>query len=219
MNAYSACVNREQAMAYVQCDRGHFYDNEVSTTCPTCGVPMDTIGETQGMPPSRPGSVGQAEPSGKTVRADRTRPAGSPRPGGVAADSHPQTVAIWEDRLGGDPVVGWLVCVEGPDKGRDFRIHTERNNIGRDAKQQRGGIIIPGDGSISGAKHAVISYNPKNHRFNLIPGDGRGITYLNDEELLTAQPLSAYDRIEMGKTTLIFVPFCGERFTWPVADD
>jgi hypothetical protein len=215
MNTYSACVNRERAMAYVQCEKGHFYDNDVSSACPTCGVPMDTIVDTQGMPPPRPG--GRVEPSDRTVRADRTRPAGSPRPGGGAADSHPQTVAIWEER--GDPVVGWLVCVDGPDKGRDFRIHAERNNIGRDAKQQRGGIIIPGDKHISGTKHAVISYNPKNHRFNLIPGDGRGITYLNDEELLTAQPLSAYDRIEMGKTKLIFVPFCGDRFTWPVADE
>ncbi|WP_424766536.1 hypothetical protein [Paenibacillus sp. sgz302251] len=26
-----------------------------------------------------------------------------------------------------DPVVGWLVCVEGPHKGNDFRLHSERN--------------------------------------------------------------------------------------------
>lgn len=62
----------------------------------------------------------------------------------------------------------------------------------------------------------MISYNPRNRTFRIAPGEQRGIVYLNDEEVLTPMPLAPYDRIELGATKLLFVPFCGERFTWPV---
>src|SRR4051812_44367437 len=35
-----------------------------------------------------------------------------------------------------DPVVGWLVVVEGPGKGRSFEVGKGANPIGRDAKQK-----------------------------------------------------------------------------------
>jgi hypothetical protein len=84
-----------------------------------------------------------------------------------------------------DPVVGWLVCVAGPDKGRDYRIHAERNFIGRGADMD---IAVAGDEQISRKNHAVISYNPKRHTFTIAPGDSHGLTYLNDDELLTPSP-------------------------------
>ena len=33
-----------------------------------------------------------------------------------------------------DPVVGWLVCIEGATKGNDYRIHSQNNYIGRSAR-------------------------------------------------------------------------------------
>ena len=45
----------------------------------------------------------------------------------------------------------------------------------------------------------------------LIPGmffEEMGIVYL------LPQPLSAYDVIEMGESTFLFVPFCGEHYMW-----
>jgi hypothetical protein len=203
-------------MAMIQCKSfGHWYDDDQHTTCPQCGVPgldmPSTVGKTEGISDVSRGRARNA------VDTDRTVARGDRRPSDARPSDHPETVAFYKQKLGFDPVVGWLVCIDGPDKGRDFRIRTERNNIGREPAQ-RDGIIIPGDPSISREKHAVISYNPKNHRFNLIPGDGRGITYLNDDELLTPQPLNPYDRIEMGNTKLIFVPFCGEHFTWSEAE-
>ena len=38
--------------------------------------------------------------------------------------------------------------------------------------------------------------------------------YLNGEEVFSATPLQAYDLIDFGETKLLFVPLCGERFTW-----
>jgi hypothetical protein len=40
--------------------------------------------------------------------------------------------------------------------------------------------------------------------------------YLNDEEVTLAVELNPYDRIELGESTLLFVPFCGAGFSWPV---
>ena len=111
--------------------------------------------------------------------------------------------------------MGWLVCVAGPEQGRDYRLHSERNFIGRAPSMD---VAITGDATISRDNHAVISYNPKKHSFRLAPGDSRGLVYLNDEEVLTPIEVAPYDRIELGETLLLFVPFCGDHFTWPVSD-
>ena len=68
--------------------------------------------------------------------------------------------------------------------------------------------------ALSMENHARISYSDRNNRFNLLPGDGRNIVYLNGEEVFSATPLQAYDLIDFGETKLLFVPLCGERFTW-----
>ena len=196
-------------MAMKSCGRGHFYDAEVHSTCPYCGVQID-IGETIGIPPpdlSRP-----RQPPGLPQDDGRTRAAGNRATPRRDPDV---TIGIYKKRLGIDPVVGWLVCIEGPDRGRDYRIHAERNFLGRAETMD---IAIASDTSISRENHAVISYNPKKHSFTIAPGEGRGITYLNDDELLAAQPLSPYDTIEVGASKLLFVPFCGEQFTWPTAE-
>jgi hypothetical protein len=110
-----------------------------------------------------------------------------------------------------DPVVGWLVCIEGPDRGRDYRIRSERNFIGRDPSMD---ISISGDEAISRQKHASIGFDPKKSRFTLIPGESGRNLYLNDDETYTPTPLQAWDEIELGETKLVFIPLCGEKFQW-----
>ena len=46
------------------------------------------------------------------------------------------------------------------------------------------------------------------------PGDSNGLVYLNGEAVYLPQPLNAYDVIEMGESTFLFVPFCGEHYMW-----
>jgi len=149
----------------------------------------------------------------------RTRPARHGQPTAARGQGKPAfverdpdaTVGVVRKKMGLNPVVGWLVCIEGPEKGRDYRIRSERNFVGRDPKMD---ICIGGDDAISHENHAVISFNPKKNSYLLAPGAGRGIIYLNDEEVATPTELKAYDSIEMGQTKLLFVPFCDERFKW-----
>ena len=189
-------------MALRRCDNGHYYDENKYSSCPSCGIRDLNVEATRPMRPSpRSDAPAESPEAFLTRRKNDQRP--EPEPG--------VTRAYWHDRLGIDPVVGWLVCVEGPDKGRDYRIRSERNQIGRDSSM---GICISGDESISREKHAVISFNPKKNSFLLAPGGGRGLAYLNDDEVAIPAELKSYDVIELGKTKLIFVPFCCERFQW-----
>ncbi len=110
-----------------------------------------------------------------------------------------------------DPVVGWLVCVAGEDKGRDYKIHAENNFIGKSADMD---IRILGDGAISDENHATITYDGMNRTFYFAPGASRSIVRLNGKALLMTAELNAYDRIMVGTTELMFVPLCNQDFDW-----
>ena len=136
----------------------------------------------------------------------------TPPPGmGVSVAAAGKTVGMMQSQMGFDPVVGWLACVAGPSRGKSYTVRGGVNSIGR---SERMDIVITGDLKISAENHAKISYSDKHNRFNLLPGEGRNIVYLNDEEVFTPMPLHAYDLIDFGETKLLFVPLCGERFTW-----
>ncbi|MGH9824412.1 MAG: FHA domain-containing protein [Blastocatellia bacterium] len=173
-----------------RCDRGHFYDPAKFHSCPHCGVPGLNVGET--MPKRAAAPVADAQVRGNE-RDEKTR--------GVL------------DGMGREPVVGWVVCVTGPDRGKDFKVRPGRNFIGRADSMQ---IALSGDSSVSREKHAIVTYDPRKNSFGLSPGDSSGLVYLNGEEVDARKELSPYDRIQVGRTELVFMPFCGERFQWPV---
>lgn len=124
-----------------------------------------------------------------------------------------KTQPIWVIEGEGDiePVVGWLVCIEGKQRGQDYRIRSEKNFIGRSEDMH---IHIEGDNSISKRNHAIISYNPIQRNFFLIPGDGAGLVYHNNEAVYSPLELTAYDVLQMGKSKFVFIPLCGIHFEW-----
>ena len=179
----------------IRCPEGHFYDSAKHQTCPWCGV----------------AAQGQAEAvEGKTqpLRPVEHAPAAA---ASVRAPEYGATKALHREPSGLSPVVGWLVCVEGPDRGQDYRIHMEKNFIGRSPAMD---ISIVNDDSISRDKHATITYDPKKHVFWLLPGESSGLVYLNDTLVNTPMELKADDVIEMGKSKLVLVPFASEKFQW-----
>ncbi len=175
----------------------------VSVTAPQKTAPLSGISVTapqKTMPPR-----GYGVPAPEPVQT-------APPPGmGVSVAAAGKTVGMMQSQMGFDPVVGWLACVAGPSRGKSYTIRGGVNAIGR---SERMDIVITGDLKISTENHAKISYSDKHNRFNLLPGEGRNIIYLNDEEVFTPMPLKAYDLIDFGETKLLFVPLCGERFTW-----
>ena len=116
-----------------------------------------------------------------------------------------------EKRSNIDPVVGWLVCIEGDHFGESFNISAGMNSIGRNNSNR---IVFNLDKSVSREKHAFITYEPKKRRFFIKPGDSSGLTYVNDEYVTESVLLKAMDIIELGNSKFILIPLCGENFSW-----
>ena len=111
-----------------------------------------------------------------------------------------------------DPLVGWVVVVDGPGKGRALQLGAGQNTLGRGEKARV--QINFGDDEVSRDTHAILTYDPKHNKFYIQPGVGVNLTYLGDEPVLTAAPLNHGDKIVLGSTTLRFIAFCDESFTW-----
>lgn len=225
-------------MTRVNCGKGHIYDADMYRTCPYCndfqtvdfsGIPVGESGAT--MPGNMPaGARSAAMPEGMPVGAggatmpghDGMYPGGQrsvveenktlpPRGYEKRVDAENKTVGRMKREQGIDPVVGWLVCIEGSERGKDYHLYGRINTIGRDENMD---VCIHGDIGITGNIQVKIAYEPKKNNFYIVPGNGSDNTYLNDEPVYMQTKLKAYDLIEMGSTKLLFIPLCTQRFTW-----
>lgn len=221
-------------MAATECGRGHIYDSDIYPSCPYCNNSQQIITF------ERPtiGSAGQFAPGAMHAAAyseDRTAPVGGaaafggsqgggsvmlddsvtqpPRDyaRGRRVDEEQHTIGDMGQKLGMEPVVGWLVCIEGKEKGKAYELWGRINTIGRSEHMD---VCIKGDPSISKENHARLGYDPKNNRFRLIPAASTNNIYLNDDVVDVPTRLHPYDVIEFGETKLAFIPFCSSRFTW-----
>ena len=211
-------------MALIRCQQGHFYDPSRHNVCPYCGsMPAGGPGATEAQPPmAPPPTVGGPAPVGATrpLRDNPPpvvgptvplRPASPPPVGAKKGPEEGRTVAVDMKKVGLDPVVGWLICVKGPSRGRDYRIRSGRNGIGRSEAMD---VQIAGDDTVSRENHAFVVYEPRKRTFSIRPGDGRGLVYLNGDEVIQASDIKSYDIIELGETQLMFVALCGDKFNW-----
>ena len=190
-------------MEMKRCPNGHFYDQSKTPNCPYC---MGASANANVTVPLNAGGIGATMPLQPPV------PGPAPSPAGFSSEPDDgKTVAVIKHKIGLDPVVGWLVCVDGKDKGRDYRIHADNNYIGR---SERMDICIRGDDTVSRENHAVISYDMRDKIFYFSPGDGRSIVRLNDKALFTTVELKKGDVVEIGSSKLMFVPLCGKEFDW-----
>lgn len=113
--------------------------------------------------------------------------------------------------LGFTPVVGWLVCVDGPARGSDYRIRAGYNYIGRAEHMD---ICVRGDNTIGRERHALIAYDQEERVFFFGPADGKSIVRLNGKMVMNPQEIKLRDILTVGTTKLMFVPLCGEGFDW-----
>ena len=109
------------------------------------------------------------------------------------------------------PVTGWLVCIEGTEKGKDFRIHGEMNYIGRSKSND---VVLSSDPTVSRERHAVIAYDDREKLFFFAPASGSSLVRQNGRPVLNTVELKAGDRLEIGSGIYLFVPLCGENFQW-----
>jgi hypothetical protein len=199
-------------MAQMQrCEQGHYYDASINRRCPDCGIPGLDVSPTRPVVVPAP----PAKDPGKNIPAPPpTRPAAVP-PIRAARENDNSTIGVAGPGAN-DPVVGWLIGIDGVNKGRDFRIYSEGNTIGRDVQNR---ISIQGDMGIHRDKHALLTYDPlsEDAAYYIQSGD-LSITRLNNQPVLQPTRLRAYDIIRIGNSQFLFVPLCNERFQWTVED-
>ena len=122
------------------------------------------------------------------------------------------STSLKEESFIGEPVVGWLVIVDGPGKGQSLQLGSGMNSIGR-AKEARVSLDF-GDEEISRQNHASVVYDPKGNKFYLQHGGGINLTYLGDAPVLQPVEITGRETISIGNTKLLFMPFCGPNFIW-----
>jgi hypothetical protein len=194
---------------------GHFFDPGKHNACPWCALPADSGPEQKtrpvgmGAPPPLPGAGPAAGPPPLPGAAPAPAPMPPPSNAGKT-----MRVGGMETKQGIEPVVGWLVCTSGPDRGRDFRLHAEKNYIGRSPAMD---VVILNDNSVSRDKHGIVVYDPRKRNFWALPGEASGLVYLNGEVIYTPTQMNAEDVLELGQTKLLLVPFCSEKYGWDEA--
>lgn len=183
-------------MAIVRCENGHFYDDRKHGECPYCNKIQNTFED----------RTTWHEMEAKQTETESFR---IEKMSVVQADDD-LTIGVYSSKKGNDYVVGWLVCVEGADKGRDFRLYHGFNHIGRGSKCD---VRLENDRQISNSTHCSIIYEGKKNEFYLIPEQGH-LTYYEGKLLEKPVRLSSYDIFELGKSKLQFVAFCGGDRRW-----
>lgn len=193
-------------MAIVKCSKGHFYDNAKFSQCPYCGI----------MAPDDDVTVSLASQANRSAD-DKTvalRPAslseGNMQNTESMADEDDKTVRFYEEQKGIDLIVGWLVCVSGMERGRDYRLHQGFNRIGRDYKMD---IPVMDDKSLGREPVCAVVYDDRTNKFFAVQQQGN-MAYLNGEVLQGAVELKTGDIISAGKSRFEFVAFCREGRTW-----
>lgn len=206
-------------MTLVKCPNGHYYDSSrFGNNCPHCGMSgAASIGADQTtVPLNIPDAPQPANAVTEPLTVSQpvvSQPANVTVP--IVSDDD-RTLPVTADMLDGmvekpAPVVGWLVCTDGVNKGTDYRLHQGRNFIGRSPEMD---VCILGDNTVSRSSHAIVVYDPRSNVYLAQPGSSKELFYVNDKLVLNPVELKTMDLLNIGDTKLMFVPLCGELFHW-----
>ena len=191
-----------------RCEKGHFYDAGKYDVCPHCEhtreIPVTKLETEWTQQRSDPDSVHPMfapeadkapviESRGTWEQSAAPSVFSSEPAHSSARQDDSLTVHIYQKTLGTEPVVGWLVCVEGVHCGQDFRIKSGRNFVGRSGTMD---VCLSGDMGVSRDRHLIVTYDPKSTLFFAQPGESSSaLSYLNDKPLLEATELKSGDKL------------------------
>lgn len=125
-------------------------------------------------------------------------------------DEQQKTIGLAFSGDGNQPVVGWLVCELGPERGRSYVIRNGRNFLGRSYGSD---IIISDDPLISSTNHCSIIFEPQKCCFYIYPSEN-GVTRLNGEVLKKERIITDEDTVAVGKSVFRMIPYCKEGRVW-----
>lgn len=194
-----------------QCEKGHYYNTDIYSFCPYCNQTADADA-----------TVDLFSSSGNDVGNDLTvmeimgeRELGKQLTqmyvdDNNSADDNEKTIGLSFSSDGINPVVGWLVCEDGPERGRSYPLYSGRNFIGR---SHSSGVSVYDDSSISRENHCSIIYEPNQCIFYIMPSPNATTIYkgkiLRDAEILENEEI-----FTIGKSTFRIIAYCKKGRSW-----
>ena len=204
-------------MKLERCPNGHFYDFEkYGTSCPYCNSEIQkseqasekrTEAEKFVVLEKTETPVELEKQTESEVLLEENKSAQLEQPVNTRTQDSRETAGF----KGKEPVVGWLVCIDGVYKGESFVLKAGRNFIGRGEGMD---ICLKEENSIAEYKQATIIYEPRSRQFIAVPGEVHELCYMNNKVVLANIEMNAYDVLDMGNTSLMLVPCCGPQFSW-----
>lgn len=193
-------------MELKQCKNGHFYESTLDS-CPICS--QETASQADNYRKTEPFRFGEVEDYGATEPVNESI---LPRFSAMGGQNLDVTRPAFDNNQPGFlPVVGWLVCIEGPEKGQDYRIHSGYNNIGRSPSMD---IVLKFDNNISREKDCYIGYDQEEKEFFFGHDNGKNIIRVNGKRVNGSVDLNTYDILTIGSCKYMFVALCGKQFDW-----
>ncbi len=132
-------------------------------------------------------------------------------------DDDSRTVILYDGYEEG-LVFGWLTIINTSSKGKFFTLTEIKSTIGRSSVEHTVDVDLKNDRSVSRGAQAIMVYDTLNHKFFLQNANGKTLVYLNGQIVLTYAEVNAYDKIRLGKTEMLFVPLCTDKFSWNQED-
>ena len=192
-------------MAIVQCKNNHYYDGEKYTQCPHCvsGMAKNDLNEGVTVPM---GDVKVEEYFAQYVKSHPSEEMDDEKEQRDMDEG--KTVALVAESK--KNVCGWLVCIKGPERGKDFKLYQGFNLVGRDHDND---IVLGSDRQVARKEQCRFVYEDRKNQFFVVPEAG-SLTYVNDELLEKPRQLADGDVIYVGECDLVFVPFCKGDLRW-----
>lgn len=199
-----------------KCNNGHWYDATMYSSCPHCKQESEKLSI----------RLNDLEEDDKTISITEVDLSLGDELGAIIEKSISNAIPQSQENMEEDgdktisfgffgitaeqPVTGWLVCMNGDAKGKDFRLHSGKNFIGRNTSMD---VMLIDDKTVARDKHGAIIYDPKGNSFYISAEDGNTV-YLNKKLVHEPERLTDGDEILIGETVLRFVPFCKESVRW-----
>lgn len=214
-------------MNYIFCEKGHFYDPNQYQSCPYCAYLQHSgcMGKDDPASPSISLSdisvVPHREYVPENVKCknghtyDTKKFSSCPECARESFTKDMNKSTYGPRVIFGLPVVGWLVCVEGPNKGKAYVIHSQYNSIGRAWDMD---IFIEGDHTITADRVATLAYDDTEKLFFFDWDNSKNIIRVNGNFVWGPTELHAYDELTIGRTKLVLVPLYGEQEKLPLQD-
>lgn len=201
-----------------KCKNGHWFDPNVTRTCPHCkrngeklSLQIDHIEEDDKTVSFMEADLSFGGPSDRAMGSQIGVPVPDFTNVMESDGDDDRTISFgFFDVMGVQPVTGWLVCQNGGERGKDYRLHTGKNFVGRSNSMD---VCLIDDKSISRDRHCSVTYDPKGNAF-YVSAEGGNTVYVNGGLLEGAKRLVTEDEITIGETKLVFVEYCKEGRTW-----